>query len=86
LNNVGLLGRVAGKVVGIDEGVAFYLDDGSCTLSDKGFTGVKVISEKPVAKGQSVVVTGISSVGINDDGLAIRVLKTRGPEDVLILQ
>ena len=84
LNNIGLLGRVAGKITGTGF-ICFYVDDGSNIPADEGFTGVKVISDKPVQTGQTVIVTGISSVAINSSSQPIRQLKTRNQSDVQIL-
>lgn len=85
LNNVGLLGRVAGVVSGLGSGGWFYLDDGSNTLADEGFSGIKVLSGKVVHIGQRVIVTGISSVDENLDGAAVRQIKPRSDGDIQVL-
>lgn len=85
LNNIGLLGTIAGRVVGIGAGSAFYVDDGTNSISDEGFTGVKVISTKNIQTGQFVIVTGISSVAINEDQQPVRQIKTRSDADVVVL-
>lgn len=82
LNNVGLLGRVAGRVVGLGSGSWFYLDDGSGTVAGEGFAGLRVLSAKQVRVGELVVVTGISSVALNEDLIPVRQIKTRTQEDV----
>jgi hypothetical protein len=85
LNNIGLLGKIAGTVVGVGDGPYFFVDDGSSTPSDEGFTGVKVISAVPVSVGQKVIITGISCVAQDDSSRSIRQIRTRDANDMQVL-
>jgi parallel beta-helix repeat protein len=88
LNNIGLLIKTYGKVTFVGDGF-FYIDDGSGLNDDSSHSGVKVYGTVPVEEGEDLVgkfvtVTGISSCEKPGTD-PIRIIRTRGVGDVLIL-
>jgi|GEM_PF-2808857 len=91
-NNLGLTVRVCGRVTSVGNNY-IYIDDGSAlidgTCADgKQNVGVRVIccNASNYKPGDYVSVTGISSYFETANGGLARCVRTRSPEDTLILQ
>jgi len=88
LNNIGLLARLSGTVTACAEDFSWaYVSDGYDTVDGAQYSGVKVdLSEmarwqRPtITEGQSVIVTGISSV-YNDSDAHLRMIRARSASD-----
>lgn len=92
-SNTGLLVTTWGTVKAIYKSPStgtrwLYVDDGSATVSDLGDKGVLVYTTAEVSQGDFMSVTGISSVepSFDDPSRLVRVIRTRGPEDVSVLR
>ncbi|MCE5313755.1 MAG: S8 family serine peptidase [Armatimonadota bacterium] len=90
LNNVGLLVRISGIVTQIDpDGTYFYIDDGSdlndgTQTEDEADVGVRVAHDgRSYAKGETVVITGVSSCFRGSDGNIHRLLRVSSTEKIL---
>ena len=84
LNNIGLLVRVAGRIVSPDsEAGAFYLDDGSSVFNGSGNRGVRVSASGMTlpSEGEMYAVTGISGATVLD-GKVVRLLRARTQSDL----
>lgn len=93
LSNIGLLVKIAGKVTQIDPaGKYFYINDGS-SLKDNTLTGQTAnigvrVAANPAGytTGQMLVVTGISSCTLGQDGNPIRLIRVSNTSDIKPLQ
>lgn len=89
LNNIGGLVRICGKVTGGDSTAGYvYVSDGSGAEAEAGHEGARVdlsalyFAERPAwSVGDSVIVTGVSSLYRGADGGRYRVVRIRRPAD-----
>jgi hypothetical protein len=90
-NNLGLMVRICGRITSVGKDY-IYIDDGSALidgtfLNGKRNTGVRVICRNASdwKLDDYVSVTGISSYFETADGGLARCVRTRSPEDILLI-